>query len=231
MGRWEQVAVSDGHGLSVYVVDAEAPPAPAVVILQEIFGVTEELKDTARRYAGYGFRVAVPAIYDRIETDYVVPYDDADRARAAKNKLRYDEIDADIRAAMDLADTGNGLALLGYCWGGGLAYWMAQHHLVDAVVSYYGTNIARYCKSSATPAARCQFHFGLDDPMIDASARALVRNSCRLTDEFFEYEGAGHAFANAARPSYREPSAELAQRRTLDFLRQTFAGRAAKKSF
>lgn len=227
MGEWVKATARDGHNLSIYLATPATLATPGIVMLQEIFGVTQELIDLTDRFAAEGYRVAVPALYDRIEAGKVLPYADADSARTAKNQLRYDEIDADIQAATQLVDEGSGLVLLGYCWGGGLAYWMAQNHRVDAVVSYYGTNIAQYCESPATPSARCQFHFGLDDPMIDAAARAVVKDSCRPTDQFFEYEGAGHAFANVARPSFREKATELAQRRTLDFLQQTFVDGAA----
>ena len=226
MGEWVKATARDGHNLSIYLATSATLSAPGIVMLQEIFGVTQELIDLADRFAAEGYSVSVPALYDRIEAGKVLPYADADSARAAKNQLRYDEIDADIQAAIQLVDEGSGLVLLGYCWGGGLAYWMAQNHRVDTVVSYYGTNIAQYCKSPATPSAHCLFHFGLDDPMIDAAARAVVKDSCRATDQFFEYEGAGHAFANVARLSFREQATELAQRRTLDFLQQTFVDRA-----
>jgi len=192
------------------------------VILQEIFGVTPEMQTLAERFSEHGYQVVVPALYDRIRPNYVLAYDDAEVARAAKNQLRYDEIAYDIRAAISFADAGYGVALLGHCWGGGLAYWFAQSNAVKAVVSYYGTNLAQYC-SSPPPEAPCQFHLGIDDPMIDANARSVIRESCRPSDEYFEYEGAGHAFANAARASYREDSAALAESRSLAFLEHVSA--------
>lgn len=224
MTRWKQITADDGHRLSVYIAGPESSGAPGLVLLQEIFGVTRELEELAERYAGAGFRVAIPALYDRIQLDLVLPYEDTSSARAAKNQLRYDEIDVDIKAAMDHVETGHGLGLLGYCWGGGLAYWMAQRHCVDAIVSYYGTNIQHYCSASSTPTARCQFHFGVDDSMIETTARNTVRKSCREMDEYFEYEAAGHAFANVARPSYRSQAAALAESRTLEFLGAALRG-------
>ncbi len=89
----------------------------------------------------------------------------------------------------------------------------------------HGRNLSVYL---ATSAARCRFHFGLNDPMIFASARDVVKDSGRPTDQCFECEGVGHAFANAVRPSFREQAAELAQRRTLDFFQQAFVGGAAR---
>ncbi|MEM1155920.1 MAG: dienelactone hydrolase family protein [Pseudomonadota bacterium] len=221
MGEWTTVTADDGHRLSAYLAPT-ASPAPAVVILQEIFGVTRELTGIADRFADVGFRVVIPALYDRIEPDYVLAYDESDRARAAKNQLRYDEIDVDVKASLALADTGKGLALLGYCWGGGLVYWAAQNHTVAAVVSYYGTGLSQYCRSSSTPSARCLFHVGLEDPMIDVAARNVIKASCRPVDRYFEYENAGHAFANTARPNYCKKPAALAEQRTLEFLHNVF---------
>lgn len=222
MDRWVDIRAPDGHGLSAYLASLSDAPAPAIVVIQEIFGVTTELMTIAERFSENGYRVVVPALYDRIEEDYVLDYTQPGLARSAKNQLRYDEIELDIAAAITLADTGRGVALLGYCWGGGLAYSMAQKHSVRAVVSYYGTGLTQYCKSSP-PEAPCQFHLGMDDLMIDAEARRAVQGSCKSSDQYFEYEGAGHAFANVARPSYRQDQAALANSRCLTFLDQVFA--------
>ena len=222
MGEWARVTTDDAHELNLYLAAGDDAASPGLVILQEIFGVTPALTSLADEFAGHGFRVVVPALYDRIEPGYILDYADTDTARATKNQLRFDEIDADISAAMAFAASDKPVALLGYCWGGGLAYWMAQRHAVGAVVSYYGTGVANYCRSRV-PEADCQFHLGVDDPMIDAEAREVIRASCKSADEYFEYEGAGHAFANAARPSYRDAQAQLAEQRTLAFLRDRLA--------
>lgn len=218
MGQWAEVVAEDGHRFASYVAESAAGPVPGIVILQEIFGVTPQLKATADHYGAQGYRVVVPALYDRIAPNYVLEYAEADLARAAKNQLRYDEIRMDLEAAVAFATDGAGVALLGFCWGGGLAYWLAQHCRVSAVVSYYGTNLAQYCRAAA-PASPCLFHFGADDPMIDADTRALVRRGGRSEDQYYEYAQAGHAFANSARPSYRKAQAKLAEERTLAFLR------------
>ena len=222
MGVWTNVNANDGHELAAYQASANGAVAPGIVLLQEIFGVTPELRALADRFHEYGYGAVVPALYDRIQPDCVIDYDDADLARATKNQLRYDEIECDIRAAIKLADNGRGVALLGYCWGGGLAYWIAQKCRVEAVISYYGKSLAQYCKSPP-PSALCQFHLGVDDPMIDSDARQVIRRSCRSIDEYFEYAGAGHAFANVERSSYRQAQAELAEKRCLSFLNQVFS--------
>lgn len=221
MGIWTKVKADDGHEFAAYQTATNQAGGPSVVLLQEIFGVTPELRALADSLQETGYAALVPALYDRIQPDCVIDYSDPDLARATKNQLRYDEIECDLRAAIQLADTGRGVALLGYCWGGGLAYWIAQKCQVAAVISFYGTNLAQYCKSPP-PDAPCQFHLGVDDPMIDGRAREVIRRSCRSIDQYFEYEGAGHAFANVARPSYRQAQAQLAEQRCLSFLRTTF---------
>ena len=227
MGLWTEIIADDGHAQSAYwapVTETGAgAEAPGIVLLQEIFGVTPALRELADAFQAQGYNVVVPALYDRIQPNCVIDYDDTDRARAMKNQLQNPVLEADIRAAIAHADSGQGVALVGYCWGGGLAYWAAQNCRVQAVVSYYGTNVAKYCED-APPSAPCQFHLGVDDPMIDADAREVISNSCRPIDQYFEYEGAGHAFANASRTSYRQEQAYLAEQRTLSFLSTAFQG-------
>ena len=195
--------------------------APGIVLLQEIFGVTPEMQALADKFQEFGYCVVVPALYDRIYEDCVIEYRDPTLARATKDKLHYEETEYDIKAAIKVADNGHGVALIGYCWGGGLAYRVAQKTNVQAVISYYGTNLVQYC-TSPPPTAPCQFHFGIDDPMIDSRARQLIRRSCRSIDQYFEYEGAGHAFVNVARPNYRQVQADLAEERCMAFLDAMF---------
>lgn len=221
MGDWVTCTTDDGHELSAYLANSGSESAPGIVVLQEIFGVTVELTELAEKLSDKGFRVVVPALYDRIRPDCVIDYEQSELARATKNQLRYDEIQCDIKAAIGLANEGRGVALLGFCWGGGLAYWMAQSFSVDAVVSYYGTALAQYCRAPP-PKAPCLFHFGRDDTMIDQSARDVVKASCKSGDRYFEYVDAGHAFANSGRSSYRQAQAQLADERTLFFLAEVF---------
>jgi len=100
MGKWVKALARYEHNLSVYVATSAAPSAARVVMLQDIFDVIWELRDLANRFAAEGCSVHFPALCDRVEADKVLPCGDACGARTYKNQLRYEEINADIQAAM-----------------------------------------------------------------------------------------------------------------------------------
>ena len=217
----ETLIATDGHTLDCWFEAPVGERRGAIVILQEIFGVTEQLKGVARKYAALGYEVAIPALFDRIERGAVVDFDDFDRARTLMMESDLSNTLMDIDAAVQALNAKGGkVAVIGFCWGGGLALRSAQTLDIAAGVSFYGTRIDQYLdKPLDKPFLG---HFGLSDnhtpiEMIEDAKAALP------IMEIHMYE-AGHAFANEARPSsYDAAAAEVAHARTAEFLAQHVA--------
>ncbi len=215
-----ELTASDGHSLDCWIEPAKGKRRGGIVILQEIFGITEQLKSVAARYAELGYEVAVPALFDRRAKGVVVPFAEAPRGRDMMLSSKLDETMMDVGAAVEaLKKNGGEVGVIGFCWGGGLAIRAAQILDISAAVAFYGTRLPEY--ETAPLQAPVQGHWGSDDShvppeMLDAT-RAYFPDM-----EVFVYEGAGHAFANDARPNdYIAEAAELAHKRTRDFLAQS----------
>lgn len=218
MGIFE-IEASDGHRLSAY----ESHPddaAAAIVVLQEVFGVNGHVRSVVDRFAALGYRAIAPALFDRVERGVELPYshDSMVRGRGLRDNLDWDvTVGCDIAAAVDrVAGTGP-VAVVGYCYGGSLA-WLSACALGDRIaasVGYYGGQVHQFV--DRTPAAPVLLNFGSADPMIplaDVEAVAAAHPGVIV----HVYEGADHGFNCDVRASYHEAASALALRRTLGFL-------------
>ena len=213
----KEIKASDGHSLECWMAEAEGESKGGIVILQEIFGVTDQLKAVAARYAALGYDVAIPALFDRLEKGAVIPFSEAPRGRdlmlASDLETRMCDVDA---AVSTLQAKGGKVALIGFCWGGGLAIRAAQVLDIAASVAFYGTRLDQY--QIAPLKAPVQGHWGLEDSHVPPEMLAAAQDYFPMM-EVHTYDGAGHAFANEARPAdYFEDAAETAHRRTASFI-------------
>lgn len=212
----QTITASDGHIVDCWFEAPVGERRGGIVILQEIFGVTDQLKGVAREYAALGYEVAIPALFDRVEREAVVDFNDFDRARTLMmaSELSATLMDIDT-ATQALTAKGGKVAVIGFCWGGGLALRSAQTLDIAAGVSFYGTRFDQYLDKPLHKPFLA--HFGLSDShipveMIEDTKEALPGMEVHM------YE-AGHAFANEARPSsYVPAAAEVAHARTAEFL-------------
>ena len=217
----QRLTARDGHELDCWIQPATAPRRGGLVILQEIFGLTDQLKGVAERYAARGLDVAIPALFDRKERGAVIPFSEAPRGRDIMLASDLEETMTDIEAAVEaLAKDGGKVVVIGFCWGGGLALRAAQTLEVAGAIAFYGTRLPQYLDKPLK--APMLFHFGTADshvpPEMVEEARAALPAA-----EFHMYE-AGHAFANDARPAdYVAEAAELAHKRTAAFIDEVLA--------
>lgn len=210
------LTAADGHTLDCWMQPAEGTARGGLVILQEIFGVTDQLKGVANRYVAQGLNVAIPALFDRQRRDAVIPFADGSEGREMMMASKLDETMMDVDAAVKaLAALGGKVAVMGFCWGGGLAIRAAQELDIACGVAFYGTRLDQYLdKSTNVPVLG---HFGTQDDHVPAEMLAAAKEAWP-TLEVHMYE-AGHAFANDARPGfYSAENAELAHERTTAFL-------------
>lgn len=219
MGEMVTLKAEDGHQLSAYRAAAGTPQA-GLVIVQEIFGVNTHIRRVCDGYAADGYVTLAPALFDRVERGFTSGYAPADieRGRAIRGKLALEDTVKDVRAAVaELKQAGLKVGVVGYCFGGTVA-WLAGTRIdgLAAVVGYYGGGIA----DTATEQPRCPvlLHFGETDASIPPDHYQRVM-AAHPTVPVHIYP-AGHGFSCDERASYHEPSATLARTRTLDFLRQ-----------
>lgn len=214
-----RLTAADGFALDAFEASAGGDRAGGVVILQEIFGLTDQLKSVARFFARNGFDAIVPSLVDRASPGTVVPFDQPDRGRELMSGIPWEKTRLDVAAAVGRMDRGRGVSAVGFCLGGGLALRAACELTLAAAVSYYGTRLGSYL--DRTPRCPMLFHFGATDThsppeVIEAVKRAIPAAETHV------YR-AGHAFANDARATYVKDAAEAAHARTLAFLRKAHA--------
>jgi len=220
MGEFVTLKAADGFELSAYVARPRGEPVAGLVVVQEIFGVNQHIRSVADGYANDGYLAVAPAIFDRIERGVELGYDGADlqRAMGFVPKLDFEKAEADIAAAMGFAasETGKKVGVIGYCFGGTMA-WVAAAKLHPAVaVGYYGGRIVNYLNETLT--APVMLHFGKQDGHIPAEGVAKI-HAAYPEVEVYWYD-AGHGFNCEARASFEPLSARVARERSLNFLKK-----------
>jgi carboxymethylenebutenolidase len=223
MSEYVTLKAADGYELSAYVARPEAKATAGLVVVQEIFGVNAHIRSVADGYARDGFLVVAPALFDRVERGVQLGYEGADRQRALAlmPKLDPEEALADIAAALEFAAgaTGKKVGVVGYCFGGTMA-WIAAARLHPAVaVGYYGGRIAQYADELL--AAPVMLHFGRQDTHIPAEEVETI-HAAHPEVPIYWYD-AGHGFNCDARASYNLEAAQQARERSLRFLKKHLA--------
>jgi carboxymethylenebutenolidase len=216
MSQHTQLQAADGHKFDAYIAQPTGEPKAGIVVLQEIFGVNAQMRSVADGFARAGYLTIAPALFDRAQRDVELAYgpDEGKQGMQIVQRIPVDQTLADIAAAIQyLREHGaHKVGVVGYCWGGTMA-WLSNTRLhPDATVSYYPGGIQNYIQEKSTCPAI--FHFGQQDNHIPQSVVDQVRHEYPGFS-VFTYEGAGHAFNNDARPSYNPTAAKLAQQRTL----------------
>ena len=216
MGETIQLKAADGFSLSAYVAGS-ADAARGIVVVQEIFGVNHHIRNVADRFAAQGYAVVAPALFDRVERGVELGYTQADIDKGREYRMKLSEADVirDIEAAADHL-AGKKPGIVGYCFGGTVAWWGATRTTKFAAASaWYGGGIAG--TREERPNAPVQFHFGEKDTSIPPQDVDAVR-AAQPKAKIYVYQGAQHGFGCDERGSYSKPGYELAQQRTLDFL-------------
>jgi carboxymethylenebutenolidase len=208
----------DGHRASAYEARPDGAPRGGLVLLQEIFGVTAHIRRVCDSFAAHGYLVVAPALFDRIRPGVELGYakDDAVTGRELRSRIPWDQVFADVAAARQHVSGAGKVATLGYCWGGTVS-WRAATQLdgIAAAVCYYATQIDAYI----TEKPRCPvlMHFGESDPIatLDHASRLRAAQGAQVEIQVYP---ASHGFNCDEIPGFHGPSAQLALRRSLDFL-------------
>jgi carboxymethylenebutenolidase len=214
MGENIELTAADGHRLSAYLAKPAGTARGGMVIVQEIFGVTKHIRDVADQYAQAGYLSIAPAMFDRVERNVDLAYTDTQAAVGYMQKMKNDEVLLDLRAALDAVRSAGKVGVVGYCWGGTMAYLAAANLDTDAAIAYYGGGIDKYL--AHLPKSPTMFHYGEQDTHIPKSASEQVKAAIPGSPVYLY--PAGHGFNCNDRASYDAPSAKLAFERSLEFL-------------
>ncbi len=219
MGKTIELSAADGHTFATYRADPSGKPRGAIVVVQEIFGVNGHMRRVTDGFAADGYAALSPALFDRTKRGVELGYDPAAIAagRELRNAVGDDGPCADIQATIDLAAQAGKVAVIGYCWGGTLAYLAATRLKgLSCAVGYYGGGIA--AAASEKTRVPVMLHFGDADQSIPLSDVDKVRAAHpEITIHVYK---AGHGFNCDERGSYDAASAKVARERTLGFLRE-----------
>ena len=213
---------------------------PGVVVYSDIFQITGAQRRVSTRLAGYGFVVATPEIYNRVEpAGAAFEFDDAGRERGLENARRtaVAEFDADCRTALDWLAAhprvdGGRLGAMGFCLGGHLAFRAALQPEVRASVCFYPTGLhdgklggdpdARSLARAAEIRGELLLVFGTADPHVPDDARASIAAALsaagtKFTTKLFPAE---HAFMRDEGPRYDPEATDRAWDEAMTFLRR-----------
>jgi carboxymethylenebutenolidase len=219
MGQMIELTSSDGFKLGAYRADPAGKARGGIVLVQEIFGVNQHIRKVADGYAADGYQVIAPAFFDRSHKGLDLGYTQADieAGRAASQKVNWELTLKDVEAAMAAMKGAGKSAIIGYCWGGTLA-WLSACRVsgLSAAIAYYGGGIPNFMNEK--PKCPTMAHWGEKDHAIPMDA---VRKVEAAHPEVTSYVyPAGHGFNCDERGSYDAGSAKTARERTLEFLKK-----------
>lgn len=216
MGQTLTLTAKDGHKFGAYRADPTGKARGALVVIQEIFGVNGHMRRVTDGFAQQGYVAVSPALFDRVEKGIELGYDpkSIESGRDIRAKVPLDGTLADLQATIDYAKQFGKIGVVGYCWGGSLAFLAATRlDGVAAAVGYYGGMIAAHAQEK--PRVPVILHFGDQDQSIPMSNVEKVKQA-RADVPSYVYH-AGHGFNCDERGSYNAEAAKVALERTLKF--------------
>jgi carboxymethylenebutenolidase len=219
---------TDGGSFEAYVATPAKGRAPAVVILQEIFGVNFHIRAVCDLFAQEGYIAVAPDLFWRIQPGIALSYTDEDveKARACHKRfnasLAVTDIAAALKAVRAMPECDSKVGVVGFCLGGKLAFMAAARCEVDAAVCYYPAGVEKDLPDAPRISCPIIIHVGEKDPWTPPELRQ--RLAAALANhrgaQVRLYPDAGHAFANFSRTTLHKPSYSLAYSRTLALLRR-----------
>ena len=217
------IKTADGE-FAAYVASTSLEEAPAVIVIQEIFGVNAVMRAIADKFAAAGFLAICPDLFWRIEPGIdITDGSEAEWKRAFELYNAFDidngvrDLAATITAARSHPACSGKVGSVGFCLGGLLAYLTATRTDVDAAVGYYGVGIERFTHEADGLSTPLVLHIAEEDQFVpkEAQAEIVAKLGGRSGIELYKYPGQDHAFARMGGEHYSAEAAELAWSRTL----------------
>src|ERR1700675_2821332 len=214
---------------TAYIARSEALPAPAVVVLQELFGVNADIREKCDELAEQGFLAVAPDLFWRQEPGVDLGVrSQPDWQHGLRLYQAYDR-DAGVRDIKDTTDTvadmpecTGRIAVLGYCLGALMTFLTAVRHRVDAAVAYHGGDTEKYLGEVDGLHAPLLMHLAEEDEFISKPAQAEIKAALARKPKatVYSYPGQCHAFSRHNGTHYNAAAAALAHGRTSEFLSQ-----------
>ena len=220
-----------GHDgtFTAYIARPEELPAPAVIVLQELFGVNADIREKSDELAEQGFIAVAPELFWRQEPGVDLSVrSEPDWQHGLRLYQAYDR-DAGVRDIEDTADTvakmpecTGKIAVLGYCLGALMTFLTAVRYRVDAAVAYHGGDTEKYLGEVDGLHAPLLMHLGEEDEFISKPAQAQIKTALakKPNATVYSYPGQWHAFTRINGAHYNAAAAALANGRTSEFLNQ-----------
>lgn len=225
------IKTPDGE-FSAYVARPAAASAPVVVVIQEIFGVNQVMRDLTDGYAAQGYLAVCPDLFWRIEPNIdITDQSEAEWKRAFElfNAFDVDKGIEDLAATIDqvrgMEGSSGKVGTVGFCLGGRLAYLTGTRTDADAAVGYYGVGIENYLAEAEKLAHPLMLHIACEDGFVPKEAQALIHQELdnHPQIEIHDYPGRDHAFARVGGEHYDAADAARANERTLAFFKANLA--------
>jgi carboxymethylenebutenolidase len=229
MGERATITTKDGS-FSAYVARPSKAKAPAVVVIQEIFGVNQVMRDITDGLAGQGYLAICPDLFWRIEPGIdITDQSEAEWKRAFELFNAFDvdagvqDIQATIKAIRADAGCDGKVGAVGFCLGGLLAFLTACRTDADASVAYYGVGIENRVAEAEKLARPLLMHIAEEDQFVPKPAQQVILQALKDHPqvEIHTYPGCDHAFARMGGQHFDEAAAKLAGGRTLQFFERT----------
>ncbi|RAR67904.1 carboxymethylenebutenolidase [Paraburkholderia unamae] len=231
MGEYRQVPTDDG-AFAVYLEMPKKTPAPAVVVLQEIFGINDDMRETCRELANQGFVALCPDLFWRQEPGVALnSWSEAEWKKGLSlyqnfnRDLGVEDTGAAISAARALPECNGKVGVMGFCLGGLMTFLTAARTDVDAASAYYGGETDQYLAEANTLDIPIIMHLGTEDEFISVEAQSAITAamSPKSNATVYSYPGCSHAFARHTGHHYDATAAALANKRTYDLFRRELA--------
>ena len=218
MNELIEITAKDNHRFTAYISQPSGKPKAGIVIIQEIFGVNTHIKEVTDLYASKGYLCIAPSLFDRIEKNVNLNYDEngVSKGRNLKELCDKDAL-KDVEASISVVSSAGKVAVIGYCWGGSLSWRIGcEASNLSASICYYGGDIPKL--KDLEPKCKVLTHFGELDKGIPINDVKIFE---KTQPEVLTYTyPADHGFNCDHRSQYNKTCANIALKRTLKFLEQ-----------
>ena len=223
------IAGPDGQ-FGAYISNPEQPNGAALIVIQEIFGVNQVMRDLADHYASLCYIAIVPDLFWRIEpginiTDQTP--EEMSKAFELFGKFNIETGLVDLKATIEYARTLSAkVGAVGYCLGGLLAFLTACHTDIDASVSYYGVSIDAHADQASKITKPVMLHVASEDQFVGKEAQRVMTTmaAAQPAIRLHVYPNLDHAFARVGGEHFDAQGAALANQRTTEFFEQSLLG-------
>ncbi len=228
-----KIPAHDGGAFEAYIALPENTPAPAIIVIQEIFGVNAEMREKCDALARQGYIAVCPDLFWRIAPGIqLVDSVEEELQYAFELFGQFDVVNGveDLKTTLGFMrnhkNCNKKVGCMGFCLGGKLAYMMASATDINASVSYYGVGIEAMLDRAAKIKTPLLMHIAEEDKFVSKDAQKQIKHALAHHPmvTIFSYPGAEHAFARGQGMHYHAESAQAAQQRTSEFLAKSLNG-------